>query len=1385
MKCHFFIFTPKHTFRNILLLLLLTTYFRVLAQAPTLRFKHITSEQGLSNSTIEHIFQDSRGFMWFGTRDGLNRFDGYQMTVYHYNAGDTNSISDNYIRYIYEDKQQHIWIATTNGLNRLDISTNRFTRYQHNPANTRTISNNIITSLYEDATGRLWIATAEGGLNLFTPANNSFEHFRHQAGNDKSLSHDNIQCMLEDSHGRFWIGTANGLNLFDRNRKQVLQYYNIGSTGKTVENKIIRVLQEDKNGNIWIGTEDDGIFVLNPTQQTIVQYQHREKDVSSLGSNQVRSIITDRKGNTWVGTVNGGLELFDASRGTFFHYKKEADDPSSLSQRTVSALLEDKQGNLWIGTHRGGINLYTPGTGKFALYRQEAATGSLSYNDVRSFCEDSKGNIWIGTDGGGLNCFNRQTNSFTHYTYNPYNPSGISSNEVLHVSEDSDGNVWIATWGGGLNLLNRKTGRFIRFVHNPADPHSISSNYVQKVYEDKQHNLWVATYYGGLNRFDRTTRQFTRLTGDPQQQTALYGNNIISLAEDATGNLWIGTDDGGLNCYDPATQRITHYFHTDDKMPDLRVLFCDSKGRLWVGQAGLYLFDPQQKKFARYTSAAGFESEFIKGITEDEKGNFWVATSNGLTCFNPETQYFKKFNTADGLQGLEFEANAYLKTRSGEMFFGGINGFNSFFPGNIVTNNFIPPVYLTDFQLFNQKVIPGKDAPLQQDISTAQTITLSHAQSSFSLGFAALNYTAAENNQYAYKLDGLDNDWNYVGTERKASYTNLDPGTYTFHVKAANNDGIWNEQGTTIQLVIKPPFWNTWWFRSLAILAALTGILAFYRFRQKLHIRRLETQKREEMHQEQLQFFTNISHEFRTPLSLILGTLEKLQKQGSSSGELYRIMHRNINRMSGLINELMDFRKVETGVLELKVMPGNLCLFLQELSDEFRELAAQKKINFTVDVPRDLPETWFDRQVLEKIVLNLVSNAFKYTADGGNIAIQLFTSREAFTPSFANGLQLPHTYKGKQYIYICVADNGIGISRESIRHLFELYYKISESHLGSGIGLAFVKSLTTLHKGNIYVYSERNKGTQIIIGLPVHRNDYTPAEKWIQSSEEAGMRLESIHYRYEQSPSNPEDNNQSAERTPGKYHILLADDNDELRQFIKDSLQPAYYVSEAADGHTGLEKAREEFPDLIISDVMMPRMNGIDFCKQVKEDIDTSHIPFLMLTARDAPAARMEGVSSGADFYFAKPISIDLLQMTIRNIFEQRRKLKERYSRDQHAAAKDLVHSAKDKTFMDELLQLIDAQLTNPDMDVDYICSKAGMSRTRLYEKIKSITGQSIGEFVRTIRLRKAVEIMTHEDVPLTEVMYRVGIQTQSYFTKAFKKEFGKTPTQFLQELKK
>jgi ligand-binding sensor domain-containing protein/signal transduction histidine kinase/DNA-binding response OmpR family regulator len=1357
------------------------------SQAPVLRFRHLTNEQGLSNSTVETIFQDSRGFMWFGTRDGLNKYDGYQMVVYRYNAGDSTSISDNYIKYIYEDREHNLWVGTQNGLNRFDAGLNRFTRFMHR-ADSGSLGHNQVTCIYQDKQDRLWICTYGGGLDLFNPGTGSFTHFRHRPGHAQDIPDNRVNYLCEDIQGRLWVATESGLALFDREGKRFrtvpLPYAGDG------EQQAVRIIEDDRKGGLWLGTEEKGLLFYDPGTDRFIAYEHQEKETSSLSTNQVRAVLYDHKGNLWTGGVNGGLNLFHAEDGSFFHYQNEPEYPRSLSQRTVSALFEDKQGILWIGTHRGGINIYVPGAEKFRLYQQQIKENSLSYNDVKAFCEDRQGRIWIGTDGGGLNLFDRSRQHFRHFQYDPFNKNTLGSGEVLGITEDKQGALWVGTWGGGLNLYDAANERFTRFLNDPADPQSISSNYVQKILEDNRGNLWVATYYGGVNIYDRTSGRFTRFTGTGSNSVS--GKNAVSMTEDRKGRIWIGTDDGGLNCYDPSSGKISHYFTTGEKKPDLRVLFTDTKGRLWAGQSGLYLFNETNNSFSLYTQVAGLGTAFIKGMTEDKAGNLWISTSNGIVRFHPDKHQYKSYNTGDGLQGPEFEANAYLQTRDGEMFFGGINGFNAFYPEEIGTNSFMPPVYITDLQVSNQRMLPGmKGSPLQQDVSLTDKIKFNYKQSSFSFAFAALDYTTPENNQYAYKLDGWDKDWNYVGNERKAAYTNLDPGTYTFHVKASNSDGVWNEQGTAVTIIIQPPFWRTWWFMLLlsgVIMYAVYRILAFRRARE---LKEISERKREEVHQLKLQFFTNISHEFRTPLTLILGPLEKMIRESRDSmlQHSFKLMQKNAYRLLDLVNEVMDFRKVESGVLQLKVLPANPVLFLEEISEEFREWAVEKHIRFTVNVVAPPDEAWFDNQVLEKIIYNLLSNAFKYTPSGGEITLEMRTSMDDVKPAYPHELILQNDYKAGEYLHIRVVDNGIGISKESIEHLFERYFRVNENHLGSGIGLAFVKSLTFLHKGSIRVYSERKQGTEIIISIPFHKADYSAGERWTGDPAKAAKQLESLvsNQRYTIAPPaelNGGEKATAAESNSQAATVLIVDDNSELREFLKSALLTEYRVIEASDGQMGFEKAKEAMPDIIISDVMMPVLDGIAFCKLAKENLETSHIPFMMLTAKTALSSNIEGAASGADFYFGKPLSIELLLITIRNTLEQRRKSKERFLKDYFYEAKELVNSSKDKEFMDELLSQIDAHLMDTDFDISLLCSSMGMSKTNLYQKIKQLTGQATGDFVRTIRLKKAAYIMSHEDVPLSEVILRIGIQTQSYFTKAFKKEFGKTPTQFLQELK-
>jgi len=1355
----------------------------VFAQAPRISFTKINNEQGLSNSTIETIFQDSRGFMWFGTRDGLNRFDGIKMLVFKNDITDSNSISDSYITSIYEDENKFLWIGTLNGLNRFDPVKNVFRRFQHNPRANNSPGSNHITKVMGGSKQRIWVGTWGAGIYILEQGTGVFTKVNMETGLKNNLQ-TQINTLFEDKKGNVWAGTEAGLYLYNPAHGSFAPAQMSFAVSFTQPTYSIRVIKETAGGQLLLGTRDDGIIMYDPRYRTQQLFTHNADNAHSISSNLTRDILITRQGQIWTGTVNGGLDYFEPASQKFTNYQYQPDNPASLSQRTVSALYEDNQGNIWVGTHRGGINLYTPGIKKFNLYRQKPNDNSLSYNDVTSFCEDRFGNIWIGTDGGGLNLFDQKKNTFRHFKYNHQNSASIGSNEVIDITEDSEGNLWIGTWGGGLCKYQQAGDRFIRYQQNGVNK---APRYIQNIFEDSQQNLWIATYFEGLFLFNRKDNTWKQIEKSASGKTLLTGKNILSITEDKKANIWIGTDDGGLNRLDVATKEFSHYFSNEDKKPDIRVLFTDSKDNVWVGQSGLFLYDQQKNTFNPYGKTAQLSNEFIKGIVEDNNGNLWISTSNGITLINQEKQTSRKYNTSDGLQDLEFEANAFLKTADGQLFFGGVNGFNAFYPNEITSNHFVPPVFITDFLIDNNRVMGGpQNQLLAQDISYTNSITLSHKDATFAFGFAALNYTVSENNLYAYKLEGWDKEWMNASTDKRVAYTNVSPGQYTFTVRASNNDGIWNEKGHSIIIIIEPPFWQTWWFTTMVLLAMLAAGFYFYRFKRNLAIQRFEERKKEEMHQVQLQFFTNISHEFRTPLSLIAGPIEKLMKENQASKEthIYKVIQKNANRLLQLINELMDFRKAESGILKLQVMPGNIPAFLEELSEEFSELAIQKNIQFSINEYSPQKETWFDRQVLEKIITNLLSNAFKYTTDNGQVTLQVFETIDNVKPQFANELMLKSDYNGKDYLYFHVSDNGSGISKDSLPHLFERYYRVSDNHLGSGIGLAFVKNLTQLHKGNIYVYSEGNKGTEIIIGIPCGKDDYSNNEKWTGNNSTKLIKLESL------TPADVTPNSTVTPKasishldSPLSATILIADDNEELRVFLRELLEKQYRILEACDGQAALSTIEEYLPDIIISDIMMPVMDGIRFCHQIKTNLATSHIPFIMLTAKDGIESRIEGVETGADYYFSKPVSIEILQLTIRNILLQKQKLKERYQQDYNVEIKDLVSSTKDKQFMDELLAIIEANLSNPELDIDFVCVQIGMSKTKLYNKIKGITGQAIGDFIRTFRLKKAAQLMIDKDSSITEVMYSVGIQTQSYFSKAFKNEFGKTPSQFLKDL--
>lgn len=1345
-----------------------------LADQPELKLLNLSREQGLSNSTVFSIYQDSYGFMWFGTGDGLNRYDGAEMQIYQNDSRADHTISDNYVKYIFEDSERNLWVGTTNGLNLFDRKLGRFKRYFFNSTGKPANSGNDISCILEDTEKTLWIGTHGAGLAILDKKTGKLRSIGTEYKTKSLLKFSHINHLFEDNNRNLWIATNQGIAILNIQKKE---FKSLIFPGKSRVD--VRTIREDSKGNKWMATEGHGILVYSPASGKFHNYYHQEKQGSSLGSNLVRTMIIDNKGKVWSGCVTGGLNLFNSKTNSFYRY---------ISDRTVSALFQDNQGNLWAGTHRGGVYLYAPNAQKFNIVQKETSPHILSNNDVRAFFEDKKGNIWIGTDGGGVCKYNLETKAATKFRHRTTDRNSLGSDFILDIVEDRNSNIWISSWGGGISFYNEKNGKFTHYINRLRDSSTISSNYVHKMIPDEKGNFWVGTYFGGLNYLNTTSTRFVRITSNRNKPTAMWGNNVISMCEDAkSGNLWIGTDDAGLNYFDKSSHTAKHYFVNESGAREIRIIFKDRKNRIWVGAKGIYLYNRKKDKFERYTKAPSLNTDFIKGILEDDDGLLWISTLNGIVSLNPERGTTRRFNNSDGLQSLEFEANAVLKTRNGEMYFGGINGYNYFHPEKIPTNNFIPPVYFTGLSIFNKKAIPlADDSPLKEDLPFVSQINLNYKQSSFSVNYAALNYTSPNNNLYAYKLEGFDKDWTYVGNTTKASYTNLDPGEYILKVKAANNDGIWSRKIASLAITITPPFWQRFWFQLLTGALIISIIYYVLSLKRKLELEKLEEKKKDEIHQVQLEFFTNISHEFRTPLALIMGRLERLVKENHSSTLLphIRSLFKNSAYLLNLLNELMDFRKVESGVLQLHVSKGNLSSFLDELAEEFIILAQEKNIHLSIEKHEEISEAWFDRQVMEKVITNLIHNSIKYTAPGGEIGVEIV--KDWSDLKFKNQLVIRSGYKPFEAIGIRVKDSGIGITRDSLKFLFERYYRITDAHLGSGVGLAFVKSLTMLHKGDICVSSEKNRGTEIVIAIPCSLDDYSETEKRTEQTKVGIANLESIIVEPEigvfdqTSLAEKEDINSSIH----KRHILLVEDNQEMRLMLKESLSPYFTVSEASNGIEGYKKVKEEFPELIISDVMMEDMDGIEFCKIVREDVETSHVPFIMLTAKSSVDSQISGIETGADFYFPKPVSVQLLLLTIQNIFNQRQKLKTHYVKGHQTEMKGLVHSVKEREFMDKVLAIIEKNMEDPNFDTDLLCREIAMSKTNLYHKLKSITGNSISEFIRSVRLNKAKEIMVNEDVLINEVMFKVGIQTQSYFTRVFKNEFGVTPRQFLQDLK-
>ncbi len=1366
-------------------------------------FDQIGTDDGLSQSDVNCIYQDSYGYMWFGTHDGLNRYDGYSFTVFKPDQKSTN-INSNLIYAMTGDEKGNLWVGSTgDGLFYYNKKKETFKQFKFDKANEHSLSNDYITRLYLDSKNRLWIATKEdiNMLDLSVSMDSvKFQKFKFVL-KDQNKQQDGsvINSIYENADGELLLGGHLGIYQLKLDAKGN-SYFKLINDDIGFKHESVGVIAQDRYNKLIIGT-GQGLYV---------QGTKEDPEFIKIKGGNYTSLAFDDKNHIWAGTDNG-LLYFDNSSSLkqpkllkSFTYRPE--DKNGISKNIITSLYIDRTGILWVGTNGGGVNKFDPNRKNFKHVKRDLRENSLSYDKIRSIFEDSNGTLWVGTEGGGLNksvASKEKYSAFTstnqlrkvfaleeisfkgkkyllqggqNYPYlfriditNPQN--GISNvtglqglkRSVFSLLNDSQDNLWIGTYSGGLyRWIKGDDGNYIKqnFQENSSDPNSLSNNIVRNIYEDSKGNIWIATG-DGLSQLTITEKykeqpKFKTYKTEEGNASSLSHNYILSLFESRKGELWVGTFGGGLN-------------------------------KLIPGEEG------EVATFKTYSIEEGLPNNVIKAILEDEQGQLWVSTNKGLSRFDTEKEIFKNFDVADGLQDSEFQELAAVKRKDGELIFGGINGFNAFYPREIYDNETSPETVVTKLSIFNEEIAVGEEVNgrvlLDKNISEVEDITLNYSENSFSFEFSSLHFSAPNKNQFAYKLEGFDNDWVYTGSDKRfATYTNIEPGNYTLQVKSSNNDGLWDTTPYTLNLTVKPPIYRTTVAYIVYGILLLLLLVSLWRFtiisntkKHQLELEHLEKEKNDELQTLKLDFFTNISHEFKTPLTLIKAPLEYLlsgkdEMEASSLKEQYQLMHKNTNYLLRLVNQLLDFRKINQGKMSLVVRHTDIVFFIKEVAEPFQLLAFKKSVKFNIVSKEAHYKTYFDHNALEKVINNLLSNAFKFTPEGGEITVAIDVEKDEVSE--------------KENVIIKVKDNGLGISDVKKSIIFEKYYTEKENEKvnskGVGIGLAFTKSLVELHLGSISVENNEGGGSCFTVTLPTDKQAYEDADDisckeitdndyLVRSSEAESLAIDLN--------DELEDYNLSKVRSKNPV-LLIVDDNPDIIQFIKQVMGKTYTVFEANNGERGMEIAKKVLPNIIITDVVMPVMGGIEFCEMIKTTNITSHIPVIMLTAKTSQESEIEGLSHGADAYLKKPFNVQVLELKVANILKDREELRKRFKKEITLQPKEVTVTSLDEKFLQQAVETVEKHMMNTDFNVEMLVKEMGHSRSNLYLKFKELTGLSSSEFIRNIRLKRAIQLLDNSDFSVKEIMFRTGFNTASYFSKCFKKEFGVVPSEYIKKTK-
>lgn len=1309
-------------------------------------------EHGLSNNAVTSIYQDKYGFMWFGTYEGLNRYDGYNFKVFRNNLTDSTSLVNNWIVAIHEDERHNIFVGTKKGTNLYNITTGKFSKIRFRSDNKKGLftSSEPINEFASDALGNVLIATAGQGLLIYG-TNSTIAKQVPFYNEKKRLDAYHVQSVRVDTDNKIWVFVQEyGLGIYDYKANRI----------KLVERRIsnAKCIIPDNIGNIWIGNEY-GLFQYNIAHKTFNIYNEAS---GFLSNNNVYGLTVDQAGILWISTDGGGITTYDIKNNKP-GYIKPGRDKGMLTSGAVNTVFEDKDGRKWIGTLRGGINILDENKNRFKTVTSNPLREyGLISNFIISFCEDQLGNIWIGTDGEGLSYWNRKNNHFVNYSHKFNDQTSLTNNNVPGILKDEYDEIWLTTYGGEVNKFDKATGTFRYYPCYNTETRGHDRN-AWSIYQDKNKNIWVGTCTdGGTYILNRKTDKFDLFDAKLA--------NVISINEDRRGGLWMGTFSSLIKVDLKAKNHKTYPLNTA-----VRAICEDKKGNFWIGTegAGLLLFDRKSGTYQTFSATNGLPGNTVLNILEDEAGYLWISTFNGLSRFNPADKTFKNFYETDGLQSNQFNYNAAIKLTSGELLFGGIKGFNIFRPAEIKPNIAQPKLLITGLRIGNVPYEEDGNFVGKKSIYDLDRIVLPYDRAIVSVDFAALEYSSPNKISYSYYLEGWDDTWNRAGNNRTVSYSKLREGTYKLRIKSTNAEGTWLDNEQVLIVKVLPPWWRSAWAYILYA-SILSGILYLYLSYQKrqtalkyqIELANLKMTQEQELNEKKLAFFTNVSHEFRTPLTLIINPIKEfLNSSKQIDSKELTVVYRNARRLLSLVDQLLLFRKSDAD--NLKVQRTNLVVFCKEVYFCFSQQARTRNITFNFVCEQEAIEIYIDKEKIEIALFNLISNAFKFTPNGGTITLVV--------NDFSDGVE------------IHVIDTGAGIPESVGNKLFDRFYQFFEKNVSSepgfGIGLYLVSKFTKVHSGTVSYTSNPGGGTDFMIKL-LKGASHFPAQQVYEDINETPIFLDELiaDTIYPTLQDIEDEDFGSDDIVTEKPGILIVDDNEDIRNYIKQLFKTSYIVYEARDGEDGLALTHAQMPDIVITDVVMKELSGVELCRNIKEDPKLSHIPVILLTSSSSAEIKLKGIEGGADDYITKPFDKDILIARVSNLLKSRTTLQNYFYNEITLKSSNSKVSKENKEFLERCIFITENHLDNPHFSIKTLADEIGMSHSALYKKVKTISGKTINEFIRYIRLRKAAQLFINSEHNVNEVAFQSGFNDIKYFREQFFKLFELKPSEYIKK---